>query len=513
MSYKSIFLSILSAILLMLAFPKPGIGGLAWVALLPWFFALQKEKPVSAFFLSYLVGLVFFSGAVYWVNYVSGLGFTVLVFYLALYFAAFGLLFSTLIVTGRQSLMAGLFLGPCLWVALEYIRSHLFTGFSWALLGYSQYSALAVIQISDITGAYGVSFLLVLVNVGIYQAINRVQSRKYRVQKRVSLKKSLFSVLCPLISVIIVLAYGYVKLNQEFAGDNLKVSVVQGNIPQKMKWDPGARDYILERYFLLTEQAALAEPEMIIWPETSVPGYLEADSRTLKEVSSLSRKISPAYLLVGTPRAGETGQTYNSASLLAQGKIIRSYDKLHLVPFGEFTPWPEFFSRFSFAGLIGDFTPGEDYTVFTLPRREGKIKFSALICFEDVFGHFVRRFVQKGAQILVNMTNDAWFRDSSEPYQHLQASVFRAVENRVNVVRSANTGVSCFINPWGKILSRVCDDSGRDLLVAGEKTQRLQVVAMPSFYTAFGDIFAWLCVAVSAVFIIVRCFCSARLLR
>lgn len=485
MRLNSFLLSILSASLLILAFPKPDLGFVAWFALVPWFFAIRREKALPAFLLSYLAGLVFFSGILYWVSYVSRLGFTVLVLYLALYFAVFGMIFSK---QARPLALSSLFFMPCIWAALEYIRSHLFTGFGWALLGHSQYSALPIIQISDITGAYGVSFLLVLVNVGIWQMIGSSQ-------RKLSLKKSLSTFLCVLFLVGLVLGYGYFKLNQRPQGQSIKVAVVQGNIPQRIKWDWRARDYILERYVRLSEQAALNQPQIIIWPETSVPGYLEDDPKLLKEISSLSRKAFPAYLLVGAPQIDKDRKTYNSASLLFRGKIIQRYDKLHLVPFGEFIPCPGLFSRFSFAGLAGDFSPGKDDTVFSLP--DSKLKFSALICFEDVFGHLARTFVRKGAQFLVNMTNDAWFRDSSAPYQHLQASVFRAVENRVNVVRSANTGISCFINPWGKILSRVSDYLGRDLLVEGEKTQELEVISMPSFYTSFGDIFAWLCLITS----------------
>jgi len=464
----SVVLSILSAGLLILCFPKPGLGFFAWFALVPWLFAIRRQRPLQAFLLSYLVGLVFFSGVVYWVTYVSNLGFTLLVFYLALYFAVFGLVFS---IFNFQFSIFNFFIIPCVWVTLEYIRSHLFIGFGWALLGYSQYSALPIIQISDITGSYGVSFLIVLVNVGIWQMLTL---------RSLAMRKSAF---CILSSVILVLTYGYYKLNQPAEGQNIKVAVVQGNIPQGMKWDPQARDYILEEYSHLTKQAALKHPQLIIWPETSVPGYLESEPQLLRKIATLSKKTFPAELLVGTPQEGRNKKTYNSASLLSGGKIIQRYDKLHLVPFGEFVPWPAFFSRFSFAGLAGDFTPGEDYTVFSLSQTKPKIKFSALICFEDTFGHLARRFVQKGAKFLVNMTNDAWFGDSSELEQHLQASVFRAVENRVNLVRSGNTGISCFISPWGKILSRTSDYLAQDL----------QIVPMSSFYTSFGDIFAWLC--------------------
>ena len=410
--------------------------------------------------------------------------------YLAIYFAFFGLLFSISIRNTHDAIRNTFFI-PCIWVSLEYIRSHLFTGFSWALLGYSQYRILPVIQISDITGAYGVSFLLVLVNVGIWQTIETIiKAGSHKLKFR---KKILVSVICILFSVLLTVSYGYFKLNQPARGQSIKVAVIQGNIPQRMKWDPDARDFILEKYSRLTETAAFNRPDIIIWPETSVPGYLEDEPELLKEIGSLSRRVFPAYLLVGTPQQGRNRTLYNSATLLFQGKIIKRYDKLHLVPFGEFIPWPAFFSRFSFAGLVGNFSRGADFTVFSFSQTRPKIKFSALICFEDVFGHLARKFVQKGARFLVNMTNDAWFEDSSEPEQHLQASVFRAVENRVNVVRSANTGISCFINPRGETLGRVSDERGRDLLVEGEKTQELKVVSAPGFYTAFGDIFAWLC--------------------
>ena len=495
-------LCLLSAGLLILSFPKPNLGYLSWFALVPWFFALQRQKTLQAFFLSYMVGLVFFSGIVYWVNYVSSLGFAVLVLYLALYFAVFGLLFSFSIDYRLSTI--GYFLIPCVWVTLEYIRSHLFSGFGWALLGYSQYRNLPIIQISDITGAYGVSFLLVLVNVSIWQTINSFQLSAFSYQQKATSKNNFtirYSLFAASFLLILVLIYGYVKLNQKPRGHNIKVAVVQGNIPQGMKWDPHFRDSILEKYFRLTKQAAGEYPQAIIWPETSVPGYLESDNELIREVTVLSRNVFPAYLLVGTPQEADNRRIFNSATLLQDGKIIQRYDKLHLVPFGEFTPWPEFFCRFSFAGLIGNFSPGKDYTVFELSKLKPRVKFSTLICFEDVFAHLARGFVKRGAQVLVNMTNDAWFEDSSEPEQHLQASVFRAVENKVSVVRSANTGVSCFINPWGKILSRVSDLFGKDVLVAGVKAQELKIISVPSFYTAFGDIFAWVCL-VAAGFIL-----------
>lgn len=460
---------------MILSFPKPNLSILAWVTLVPWFFALDERRPKSAFFFSYLTGVIFFSGVLYWLTHVSTLGFSILALFLALFFAAFGVLFS---ICMRRGLCALLLL-PCFWVFLEYIRNHLFTGFGWALLGHSQYQNLAFIQISDITAVYGVSFLIVLVNAGLWQI----------------LKRNIFlPAICIFSSLALTLSYGYIKLHYPpQKGEDIKVATIQGNIPQIVKWDPDARGYILEKYLRLTEIASGERPDIIIWPETSVPGYLQNDPALLQEISSLSKRIYPAYLLVGTPHEGERGKIYNSATLFFQGGIMRRYDKVHLVPFGEFIPLPAIFSRFSFAGLIGNFTPAEDYTIFCFSKEKQRIRLAALICFEDVFPHLARRFTRRGADLLVNMTNDAWFKDSSEPEQHLQASVFRAVENRVNLVRSANTGVSCFINPWGKVLSRVRDASGQDVLVEGQKTESLKIVSMYSFYRAFGDVFAWGC--------------------
>ncbi|MCQ9208749.1 MAG: apolipoprotein N-acyltransferase, partial [Omnitrophica bacterium] len=235
---KPIIFSILSAVLLIVAYPKADLGFLAWFALVPWLFALQKEKPWRAFSLSYLAGLVFFGGILYWISYVSFLGFIVLIAYLALYFAVFGLISSFLIVSGRRSLF-NLFLIPCAWVILEYIRSHLFTGFGWAMLGYSQYRNLAIIQISDITGAYGVSFLLVLVNVAIWQIVREILGS--RLENSDFMVKILPALICLLFSITITLCYGYFRLSQRLESQYIRVAVVQGNIPQKMKWDPAAR--------------------------------------------------------------------------------------------------------------------------------------------------------------------------------------------------------------------------------------------------------------------------------
>ncbi|MFH1245255.1 MAG: apolipoprotein N-acyltransferase [Candidatus Omnitrophota bacterium] len=489
MNFISILLSIFSALLLALSFPVPGWGFLAWIAFLPWFFALQreKEKPIVCFFLSYLAGTVFFLGCLWWVACVTWIGFVVLALYLGLYFAFFGLFFSKA-AANRGSSGKMLLSIPCLWVALEYARSHLLTGFGWVLLGYSQYQVLPVIQISDLTGAYGVSFLILLVNTGLWMIARR---ETIHTKRGVSL--------CVLFFLALALGYGYAKLSycpREIS--RVKVTAIQGNIPQTLKWDAAAREDILKKYFQLTETAAKEQSQLIIWPETAVPGFLENDPELTQRLSGLSEQVAPAALLAGAPFIDDNGQIYNRAALFSRGQIRQYYDKIHLVPFGEFVPWPAFFSRFAFADLIANFTAGKEYTVFSFPAADFSktVQAGVLICFEDAFAYLARRFVQQGARVLINITNDAWFGDSGEPYQHLAASAFRAVENRVNLVRSANTGISCFITPWGKIFSRVRGASGRDLLVEGSKTEQLSIVSFPSFYSKFGDIFSWLCVII-----------------
>ncbi|MFH1046319.1 MAG: apolipoprotein N-acyltransferase, partial [Candidatus Omnitrophota bacterium] len=407
----------------------------------------------------------------------------------AFYYAIFGLAFFSL---RKLNTALTLLATAACWVALEYVRSHFLGGLGWALLGYSQYRYLPVIQVSDTTGAYGVSFLIMLVNVGLWRALENYLSPLGNRQKLP--KQICASLIYPALFLSIALAYGYLKLQESAPGPEVKVALIQGNIEQPKKWNPEFVEDILGRYTYLSETVVAESPELIIWPETSVPGFLENEPNLLEDIRLLSRRLAPAHLLLGAPNIGADDKIYNSAYLIDAGEFKGRYDKLHLVPFGEFIPLAKFFSRFDFAGLIAGFSPGEDYTVFSL-RPDAR--FSVLICFEDIFGSLVRHFVQKGARFLVNITNDAWFYDSSEPEQHLQASVFRAVENRVNVVRSANTGISCIIDPWGRILKTVADDRGREVMVEGTASGAIILANLPSFYTRYGDLFAWLCIVIS----------------
>jgi apolipoprotein N-acyltransferase len=305
--------------------------------------------------------------------------------------------------------------------------------------------------------------------------------------------------------------YGQWRLNQPEQGERVRLAVVQGNIPQEEKWDEAYRDSILAAYERLTHEAARHQPQLIIWPETAVPGYLGMDAAVTARVRRLARSVKTP-LLVGSPMvpppvsppeaalgplgrvspsAKETGGGMtNSAALLdPSGAIVSRYDKLRLVPFGEFVPLESVVPWLrSILPPIGDFVPGQDYTVFHLgsgersevrgerekshtshltPHTSKMPAFSVLICFEDVFPGLARQFVRRGARMLVTITNDAWFGNTAAAYQHAQASTFRAVELRIPMVRAANTGWSGCIDAKGRWIASVRDPAGQELFVRG----------------------------------------------
>jgi len=473
-----------SALLLILSFPGFDLGFLAWFALVPFLIAIHDTTPKEGFKLAYLTGFIFFLGSIYWLHYVSIIGLIILVCCLSFYFGLFGLFAARAMKEERFFII----LLPAAWAAIEYLRATLLTGFGWNLLGYSQYKFLSLIQIADTTGAYGVSFLVVMINCAVFSIL--LQNRR----------KMLHSSIATFICLAAVLSYGHIRLNEEKRDLNqLRVSVVQGNIPQHRKWDLNFRDEIMDRYEMLSREAAKDNPDLIIWPETSAPGYLPDEEDIFRRIRGLVRDLKVPILL-GAPTLDDEGiRFYNSAILMPkEGEAIQQHDKLHRVPFGEYIPFEKYLNwlRDLIPIEIGDFSAGSEFTIFSL--QEKPVKFGVLICFEDIFPGLVRRFVKKGSVIIVNITNDAWFMKTSAPYQHAQASVFRAVENRVNVIRSANTGLSCFITPEGEITKRV-ERRGEPIFIAGFETESIFTPNRhrETPYTRFGDIFAFLSIFVS----------------
>jgi apolipoprotein N-acyltransferase len=482
-----------SAILIALSFPKFSWSILAWVAFVPFLKALEGKPARQRFRLGYLTGILCCLGIFYWVTHsmrhFGGLNaitsFSVLflmVFYLALYFGAFAWLWGLYPPKGFFSLIWA----PSVWVGLEFIRAHLLSGFPWALLGYSQYDHLSVIQAAEITGVYGISFLIILVNQTLYHLFGsdnplRGWSRKW--------KEAVFTVFLFMVTLI----FGFYSMSGQKQKDHqvpaLSVAVIQGNIDQSLKWDPAYQEETVKIYRNLSLEALPTAPELIIWPETAVPFYFLNENRFTPGLFQLARE-GRTYLLFGSPamgyRQGEP-QFFNRAYLLSPEGRINFYDKVHLVPFGEYVPLKRLLP---FVGkmvqAIGDFSPGTGS--YGLPHPKGKI--GVLICFETIFPELSRAFKQDGCRILVNITNDAWFGDTSAPYQHLSMLVFRAIENRVWIARAANTGFSAIIDSSGRIVKRV------PLFQTGGIYANIPLRGEKTFYTRHGDWLIIFCVLI-----------------
>jgi apolipoprotein N-acyltransferase len=343
-------------------------------------------------------------------------------------------------------------------------------------------------------GAYGLSFALVLVNVTLYLIIRQWPTKSFPYR-------------AVIVTVIILLGffvYGHVRIaaveRQAACQPSLKIGLVQGNIDQSMKWDESFRRETMAIYERLTLKVGQEKPDLILWPETATPFFFQ----DAKEYQPLILDIpvnTKAFLLFGTPSYKiEKGKAnhYNSAYLASpSGQIIGKYDKIHLVPFGEYVPLSDLLSFIGSLGEgIGDFKSGKEIFNFSLPHG----KFGVLICFEIIFPDLCRRFVKQGAELLVTITNDAWFGKTSAPYQHFSIAAFRAVENRVFVARAANTGITGLIGPTGKILKQGA------IFKEETMTGTIPLMKEKTFYTQYGDVFAYVCSGFSALFLSIAAF-------
>jgi apolipoprotein N-acyltransferase len=492
-------LSALSAILLSLSFPGYDIEVLAWIGLLPLFSLIKGGSTRNAFLWCWTSGTLFFFITINWViktmnNYggiplwVSLLILLLLSLYLGLYFGVFGLLTRYVTTKARLPLPCA---APLLWVSLEYVRAHLLTGFPWASLGYSQYRFLHLIQIADITSVLGVSFLVVAVNAALFEILSKGRRRK------------IISVSAVAFLFLLSLAYGYYRLNRSYDNTEreLSVAVLQGNIPQNLKWDRAFQRRTIDIYARLTAESHQHQAHLVIWPETAAPLFFQDPSTYRQELFDLAKEEN-VFLLFGSPSytvgADATLKLFNSAYLISpNGESLSRYDKRHLVPFGEYIPLSKilFFIEKMVAG-IGDFVPGNDYTLFQIPQA----KFGVVICFEVVFPDLVRHFVLNGAEFMATITNDAWFGRSAAPYQHFAMVVFRAIENRVYFARAANTGISGFISPKGETLK------ASPLFVENALLRTISPSTTRTIYTAYGDIFAYVSIFITGIVMIVAVF-------
>jgi len=492
--------SFLSGSLLILCFPTIDLYILSWFVLVPFLLSLYDKETKQAFLAGLFFGIPYFFGTLYWIyysiNHYGNIPFVVSIFivvllclYLSLYTGFFALLFSWTI---KRTNLPSLFIAPIFWVVLEYLRSYLFTGFPWSSIGYTQYKLLTLIQIADITGIYGVSFLLVAVN-GALADIFFIR-RRVKDMPLFPLSQTVIGFSALAIVIIITMIYGQWKISQQLPGEYVTVSIVQGNIEQDKKWEPAYQRFVMETYQNLSYEAATSSPSMIVWPETAVPFMFKTDESYTQELLHFQRRIN-TYLLFGSIlyKEKKEGKTFfsNSAVLLDKtGKAIYEYDKIHLVPFGEYVPLQKviFFINKLVVG-IGDYSKGNQYAVAKTPFG----RFATVVCYEIIFPGLVRKFFIDEGNFLVNITNDAWFGRTTGPYQHFSMAVFRAIENRKPVIRAANTGISGFIDSNGRIISKT------KLFQKVTITNTIKTNETKSFYTKYGDLFSYLCFILSIV--------------
>ncbi len=496
-----VLLCSLSAILLILSFPNFDLEFLAWFALVPLFYVIEGKGLYQSFKIGFLTGFIFFLGILYWIiiavhTYgnvplvLSGLILLLLVTYLSLFIGAFT--FLTRLIQQRTGIQT-LFLTPILWVTLEYLRSFILTGFPWANLSYSQYLNLPFIQMADITGNYGLSFVIVMVNATLFEMLRQLPQKKL----------PFYGMVITVTALLGFLIYGYIKIGivdqQMIKNPPLKIGLVQGNIDQSIKWNEAYQKETMEIYERLSFKVAQEKPDLIIWPETATPFFFQDAKEFQPMVKEIPRKTN-AFLLFGTPSYKVEGgkvHHYNSALLISpEGELRGQYDKIHLVPYGEYVPLGEYISLGSLGEGIGDFKPGKEIFNFSLPQG----KFGVLICFEIIFPDLCRQFVKKGANFLVTITNDAWFGKTSAPYQHLTIATFRAIENRVFIARAANTGISAFIDPVGRIVKQ------GGLFTEEAFNGTIHLSQKKTLYTLYGDVFAWCCSTCSIILLGIAIF-------
>ncbi len=388
---------------------------------------------------------------------------------------------------------------PIAWAAVEWLRSFFPIGFPWNFIGYAAYRNLGLIQFAEFTGVYGISALIVFFNAVIYTVVAAPPSAN-RLKVR-----SLSALTALMIAAMAFSGLRISSLDHESYDGELKVAMVQGNIPQSIKWDPNFRPSSFKVYVDQTLRAAKDHPDLIVWPEAAAAFYVQPDD--VYPLAALSSDSEYRGLLLNLAREAHTPilfgspalrfspreiDSFNRAYLVsADGRIVDFYDKMELAPFAEYVPARKFFGFFvrKIVVGLGEFVPGQRQTLFDVKGA----KLAVLICYEGIFPALSRTAVDHGADVLLNITNDAWYGNSSAPYQLLAMSALRSVETHTPMVRVANTGISAVIMPDGRITART------DLFTRGTEIQTVHWRHGRTFYAVAGDLFAQICFALSII--------------
>jgi apolipoprotein N-acyltransferase len=499
---KTTGIAILGGLLLTASFPKINQPWLAWVALVPLLWVLNDIARGEAFRRGMVFGLSHFVSLLYWlvptmVTY-GHLPLVLSIGILFLFAAVLSLVFIAPAVygfsrVGRTPARILLFF-PLFWVGSEFLRSFLFSGFPWGFLGHSQYEQLHLIQLSDIVGVYGLSGVIAWANAALFMGILAVSGRFWQ-SRPVKQRLALAGITTAVAWVGAAWIYGDLRIAQidrlAAQAPHLRVAVIQGNIEQSQKWDRAFQAATIETYNRLSLSTRPQTPDLIVWPESAAPFYFLAEGPPTRMVMQ-GVTAAGAHFLIGAPsfdRRGNQADYFNSAYLVGpDAEVLGKYDKAHLVPYGEYTPFKEYLP---FLGKIvehvGDFKPGVKGQTLDFQGR----KLGIQICYEIIFPALARAMVRNGAELLITITNDAWYGTTAGPYQHFSLAVLRAVENRRALARAANTGISGFVDPAGRVLDPT------PLMEEAAVVRELPLLDTATVYTRFGDIFAGSCLVAS----------------
>jgi len=497
MKFSDLVFAAFSGFLAATAFPKVEWSFMAWIAFIPLLAVLSRKDRRKSFLTGWFAWTVFYGILLYWIpavpSHYAGMStvlslsvYLLLVIILGLSWALFALVF--VVIHKRRAALAFL-AAPFLWVGVEYLLTHVLTGFPWGLIGLSQYRNLPLIQLASLTGVYGVSFVLVLFQSLFVYSI--------RTSRRL-----------PFLAGILVLGLvhlgGFLSLGRvRPTAESFSAAVIQGNVSSEVYWTQTGADKIMslfEDHVDLTRRASEAGAKLVVWPEFTVPLCFSCDdplTKSFKAILTRFVKETGTSLLLGTNETSgppDRKLYFNSSLCLNPDRGTTSYAKMHLVPFGEYTPYKKllgFVEKVSHA--IGELTPGAEPTLHAFRN----FKFGTPICYEVIFPDLVRRFTKAGANFLVTITNDGWYGRSSAPYQHFANAVLRAVENRRFLLRAATTGISGVVDPYGRVL--VKSEIGVRTFLAETVTPASGL----TFYARCGDLFSHLCLTIGGLLFIV----------
>jgi apolipoprotein N-acyltransferase len=439
-----------------------------------------------------------FAGALYWLvqtmTTFGGLAVPLAILAAALlvaYLALFPACFAVIQARARRAFgTRAILLAPFVWVATEMGRTYLWDGFPWELLGYSQVSILPIAQVASLVGVYGLSWLVAMVSAVCTYVTLETRPVRWRVTAAAA------------VLIAVTGLWGSMRLRAQpltTAGSPIRVAVVQGNIPQDEKWDPALGSAILQRYINMTREAIARGARFIIWPESSTPFNYEEEPTRAEAIRRLAREAN-LTLLIGSDQIEKIAPVaatrppqsryFNAAFLIGpDGTTAAVYRKIHLVPFGEYVPLKRLlFFVGPIVEAVSDYSPGTDPILLPVFGHLA----STAICYEVIYSSLIRSFVTHGSELLTTITNDAWYGRSSAAYQHWDQASMRAIEQGRYLARSANTGISGFIDPYGRVLQK------SKLFESAVLVEDLRFLTDRTVYGRIGDLVGWLSVALTA---------------